>query len=198
MQRREGFITEQIKKYTDIIGRVLSKKRFNHSLNVADMCFQLAQAYGEDSIKAYTAGILHDIMKEQPPEDLEMRVKLSRLSPDPVELVTPALWHAVAGAAYVRDELHIADGELINAIRFHTIGRANMTVLEKIVYLGDLVSKDRQFDDVEKYRELAFKDLDAAMYAALKLSVTETLEKNGQIPAYTINAYNYYNKLQGV
>jgi len=197
MQRREGFITEQIKKYTDIIGRTLSKKRFNHSLNVADMCFRLAQAYGEDSIKAYTAGILHDIMKEQPPEDLEMRVKLSGLSPDPVELVTPALWHAVAGAAYVRDEFH-EDGDLINAIRFHTIGRDNMSVMEKILYLGDLVSKDRQFDDVEKYRESAFKDLNAAMYAALKLSVTETLEKNGQIPAHTINAYNYYNKLQGV
>lgn len=176
----------------------MSKKRFNHSLNVADMCFRLAQAYGEDSIKAYTAGILHDIMKEQPPEDLALRTKLSGLSPDPVELTTPALWHAVAGAAYVRDELGIADSDLINAIRFHTIGRENMSVLEKIVYLGDLVSKDRQFDDIEKYRDLAFEDLDAAMYAALKLSVFETLEKNGKIPAYTINAYNYYNKIQGV
>jgi len=177
---------------------MLSKKRYTHSINVADMSFRLAQRYGEDSEKAYTAGILHDIMKEQSPEELAKRVERSGLNPDPVELTTPALWHAVAGAAYVRDELGIADTDIISAIRFHTIGRGRMSALEKILYLGDLVSKDRQFDDVEKYRELAFDNLDNAMYRAIKMSISETLEKNGGIPAYTINAYNYFNKLQGV
>jgi len=162
------------------------------------MCYRLAQRYGEDGVKAYTAGILHDIMKERSPEELAMLAKASRLSPDPIELTTPALRHAIAGAAFIRDKLRINDPDLINAVRFHTVGRPGMSPLEKIVYLGDMVSKDRQFDDIEKYRELAFADLDAAMYRSVRLGIYETLDKNGQIPTYTFNAYNYYNNIQGV
>jgi len=160
------------------------------------MCYSLAREHGEDPVKAYTVGILHDIMKEQPPDELAARVKLSGLDPDPVELITPALWHAVAGAAYARDELGVSDSDMINSIRFHTIGRAGMSLLEKITYLGDLTSKDRQFDEVEEYREAAMKNLDETMFKAIKMSVFETLEKNGKIPAYTIYAYNYYNIIQ--
>ena len=136
---------------------MLSKKRYNHSINVADTCFRLAEVYGEDLIKAYTAGILHDIMKEQSPETLLSRVVTSKLHPDPVELLTPALWHAIAGAAYAKQTLGIHDKDIINSIRFHTVGRANMSDLEKIVYLGDLISKDRSFPDVSQFRAYAFE-----------------------------------------
>ncbi|MDR0197664.1 MAG: bis(5'-nucleosyl)-tetraphosphatase (symmetrical) YqeK [Oscillospiraceae bacterium] len=181
-------------EYEPLIKKMLSKKRYVHSVNVADMCVYLAKRYGEDAGRAYTAGILHDIMKERPPEELLERAAGSGLSPDPVELAVPALRHAVAGGHYAKSELGITDGDVINSIRFHTIGRANMTLLEKIVYLGDLVSKERDFPDVEKHRDYVNKDLDFAMYQALKLAITDTLRKNGKIPAYTLQAYNCYNE----
>jgi predicted HD superfamily hydrolase involved in NAD metabolism len=187
--------------YESIIKEKLGKKRYTHSINVAEVCVKLAKKYNLNNLdieKAHITGILHDVMKEQPPEELHERIKNSSFMepPDPVELETHALWHALAGSCYVRDELKITDEDIINSIRFHTIGRPGMTVLEKIIYLGDLISKDRDFHGIEKYRAYAFDNLDSAMYHALKLGIGETLQKNGKIPVYTFQAYNYYNQFK--
>ncbi|MCL2633318.1 MAG: bis(5'-nucleosyl)-tetraphosphatase (symmetrical) YqeK [Oscillospiraceae bacterium] len=179
--------------YEKIVREKLRDKRYNHSVNVADMCVQLAKKHGCDCEKAYIAGMLHDVMKELPMEEMCGIVESSGLQPDSIELVTPALWHGIAAAVYVRDELHIKDSDIINSIRFHTVGRGGMSILEKIVYLGDLVSVDRVFYDVEIYREYSFSDLDYAMYMALKWGICETLRKDGQIPVFTLQAYNYFN-----
>ncbi|MDR0221929.1 MAG: bis(5'-nucleosyl)-tetraphosphatase (symmetrical) YqeK [Oscillospiraceae bacterium] len=186
--------------YEPLIKKLLSKKRYTHSINVADMCVHLAKQYGENQEKAYMAGILHDIMKEGSPDDIRARTEAwgtapaNRFPPDPIELVAPALWHAPAGGHYAKTELGVTDWDILNAIRFHTIGRADMSLLEKIVYLGDLVSKDREFSDVDKFRCYVKENLDFAMYQALKITITDTLRKNGKIPYYTLDAYNFYNK----
>ena len=172
-------------------------KRYIHSLNVAIMCGMLAKRHGagiEASEKAYIAGLLHDIMKALPHEEAQDIVQKSDLSPDPVEIDAPKLWHAIAGAQYVRDTLKITDVEIINAIRFHTIARAGMSVVEKIVYLADKISFERDFDDVGEVRAAAFEDLDLGVYEAIKVGMEKTLEKCGQIPAYTYEAYNYYKQ----
>lgn len=185
-------MTDEIQRYTELVRGCLSNKRYKHSVAVADMCFKLAALHGADPVEAYTAGILHDIRKETAPELIKKEAAKSGLCPDPVELRTPALWHAVAGAAYVRDVLGVENPDIIGAIRFHTIARADMTRLEKVVYLGDLVSKDRQYDDVEKFRRLAFEDLDNAMFEAVRWSIEDTIGKSGRIPRYTFEAYGFY------
>lgn len=189
-------MNEEIDGYIKLVKKTISEKRALHSRNVADMCFKLASAHGEDPIKAYTAGILHDIRKEAPPNVIKNETAVSGLSPDPIELVTPQLWHAVAGAYFVKTNLHIKDKDIINAIRFHTIGRAEMSKLEKIVYLSDLTSKDRSYPDVEKYRKYAFDDLDNAMFHAVRWSIKNTMAKNGRLPRYTFEAYNYFVKAE--
>ena len=86
----------------------------------------------------------------------------------------------------------IEDKDIINAVRFHTIGRAGMTRLEEIVYIGDLISADRSYNGVKKFRKLAYQDMDRVMLEALIFSIVSVTEKKGLIPEYTLEAYNQY------
>lgn len=185
---------EEFDAYEQLIKERLSKKRFNHSMNVAEACFDLAERYGADKKRCYLAGLLHDVMKEDSKEKQREMTIESGLFPDPAECETPALWHAVAGAVFVRDELNISDEEIIRAIRFHTIGCAEMSLLEKIVYLGDMISEDRDYKDVDKFRDFCYDDIDKAMSIALIYNVQSVCKKCGLIPRYSFEAYNYYMK----
>ncbi|MGN0606099.1 MAG: bis(5'-nucleosyl)-tetraphosphatase (symmetrical) YqeK [Oscillospiraceae bacterium] len=181
--------TEKIKEY---LKENLSKKRYTHSLNVADECRNMAEIYGEDVEKCYFAGLVHDICKEIPAEKQREMVLKSHRSVSMSELSSKQLWHAIAGAWYVENELGIKDNDIINAVRFHTIARAGMSRTEEIVYLGDLVSADRTFKDVKRMRKLAYSDINKAMLEALRFSVQNVVEKCGYLPNYTIEAYNQY------
>ena len=187
-----SIVTEKQKEYKTLIKSILSKKRYEHCCNVAEMCKKLAEMNGGDSERAFTAGLLHDIHKEIDPEIMKREVLESGFDVDPVELESKPLWHAIASAHYCRTELGITDEEMLSAIRYHTVGKAEMTLLEKIVYLGDLVSAERDFKDVEVYREYVLDNLDNAMFQVMKWSIPSTIKKGGKIPISSINAYNYY------
>lgn len=186
----------EIKKYTAYIQSVQSDERFEHSVAVAEMCEKLAKVYGEDPQKAYFAGILHDIRKEADKQIQKEEMQQSDMDVTEVEKETAGLWHAVSGAEFCKTVYHITDSDILNAIRFHTVARAEMSPLEKIVYIGDKVSMERDFPDVKKYRGYALDSLDNAMYQLLKFSINRTLKKNGKIPHFTFEAYNYYADFQ--
>lgn len=183
---------EEFDKYEKLIKERLSKKRFNHSMNVAEACYSLADRYGADKKRCYLAGLLHDVMKEELPEKQKQMTVESGMLPDTAEVESPPLWHAVAGAVYVRDKLDIADEEILAAIRFHTIGCAKMTLLEKIVYLGDMISEDRDYKDVDKFRKFCYDDINVAMSVALIYNIESVCKKCGKLPHYSFEAYNYY------
>lgn len=185
---------DEKKKY---LKKILSAKRYSHSLNVAAECRKLAIKYGEDSDKAYFAGLLHDICKELPDEKQLELVKKSTFTVCREELETRSLWHAVAGAYFIKTEFGVEDIDLLNSIRFHTVGRAGMSRLEEIVYLGDLVSADRDYKDVDKMRKLAYSDLNSAMLEALAFSMKSVIKKGGLIPLCTAEGYNFYTRLVG-
>ena len=173
----------------------LSKKRFIHSLNVADESRILAEMYGEDCDKAYFAGLLHDICKEDPPE-VQLKLTMeSGLSVNKEELESRPLWHGIAGAYFIQNEFNIHDIDIINSIRFHTVGRAGMSRLEEIIYIADLISADRDYKDVYKMRKLAVTHLNQAMSEGLKYSMESVIKKNGLIPSYTVEGYNFYTRL---
>ena len=178
--------------YMELIKGMMGKKRFIHSVSVADMCVKLAEINGEDKQRAYTAGILHDIRKEADADTQKKEMMLSGFYVDPAELYSKSTWHGIAGAYYVRNVLGITDGEICSAIRFHTVGKAAMTRLEKIVYLGDLVCMERDYPEVEKYRAYALKSLDLGMYQAVKWLIPDLIAKEKKVPVCTIEAYNYY------
>lgn len=189
-------MNQDLKEYEQIIKPLMGNKRFKHSVNVADMCVTLAKKFGEDEDKAYTAGILHDCRKEIDKNAMLAEAEKSEYYIDPAERDCFKLWHGIAGAYYVKNVLKIEDRDILNAIRFHTVGRAYMSRLEKIVFLADMVSKDRDYPHVEKYREAVLKSLDNGMFQTLRWSIMKTAEDGNKIPICTIEAYNFYSKFQ--
>ncbi|MBO7472767.1 MAG: nicotinate-nucleotide adenylyltransferase [Ruminococcus sp.] len=173
----------------------LTVKRYTHSLNVATECKKLAEKYGEDPDKAYFAGLLHDICKELPEEEQKALVLESGFTVCREEMETRSLLHGIAGAYYIKKEFGIEDIDILNSVRFHTVGRAGMSRLEEIVYIGDLISAERDYKDVDKMRRLAYTDLNAAMLEAFAFSMKSVIKKGGVIPICTVEGYNFYTRL---
>ena len=140
-------------QYIDIIKPMLTQKRFEHSLNVSEEAVKLAKKYGADTEKAELAGLLHDILKDTPPEkQLKILADFGIIMRD-VELSAKKFWHAISGAVYIKHVLHIEDEDVYNAVRYHTTGRKNMTLLEKVIFIADFISKDRNYPGVEDMRK---------------------------------------------
>ena len=184
---------DEKKKY---IKEHLSAKRYGHSLNVAAECRKLAEKYGEDPDKAYFAGLLHDVCKELPEDEQRELVISSGFIYSREELDTKSLHHAIAGAGFVKKHFGVEDIDILNAIRFHTVGRAGMSRLEEIVYLGDLISAERDYKDVDKMRKLAYSSLNAAMLEAFAFSIKSVIKKGGFVPVCTVEGYNFYTRLE--
>ncbi len=174
----------------------LSKKRYIHSVNVAQQAKILAKINYFDEDKSYLAGLLHDVCKEIPPKEQEAYVLSSLMDVDEVEKKSRPLWHAIAGAEFIRVHYGIDDEDILNSIRYHTVARAGMSTLEKIIYLADLTSADRSYKDIAQIRKICEKNLDEGMIYALKFSITDSVSKSNTIPQCTIKAYNYYLKTE--
>lgn len=184
-----------IGKYKAYLKDNLSKKRYNHSVNVAGAALELARKYGGDADKAYIAGLLHDCAKELDiDKQLELAVK-SNLDVCDIEKRATPLYHAIAGSELVKTEFDITDKEIIHAIRYHTVACKDMPKLSQIVYLADLISEDRDYKDVKKMRKYADQSLEKAMYEALKFSIADSVSKGNSIPVCTLEAYNDFAAL---
>ena len=137
-----------ISDYKKIIRERMGDYRFSHSVNVAKEAKKLAKHYGADENKAEIAGILHDITKEMPKEQQLQIIIDSGIILDNVQLHAPKLWHGMSGSIVVRDELGIDDEDILNAIRYHTTGRAGMSLLEKVIFTADFTSEERTYSSL--------------------------------------------------
>ena len=147
--------------------RTLSPYRFRHTLSVAQTAVLLANRFGVNPYQAHTAGMLHDCAKGIDAPQLLRLIKTGGVSADELELSMPALLHAPAGAVLAKMEYHVSNPAILAAIRWHTTGRRNMTPLEKVVYLADMIEPGREpFEGLEEIRQLAKTDLDAAVHMA--------------------------------
>ena len=185
--------------YLSEIEKRLTYGRFVHSLNVADCAKALAERYGADPAKAYTAGLVHDIMKDTPKDALREYVIKSVGGDDRVLMSQKALWHAIAGAYALEHELGVDDKEILLAVRYHTSGRAGMTLLEKIVFTADFISADRNYPGAEEMRVYAFRSLAEAMEEGLNFTIKDLCGKRRPIYRDTVDAYNeaVFARMQG-
>ncbi|MBC8535704.1 bis(5'-nucleosyl)-tetraphosphatase (symmetrical) YqeK [Feifania hominis] len=174
-----------------LLEQMLSEKRFRHSLSVRDEAVRLARRYGADEQKAEIAGLYHDVTKDMgPAEQLKMCDEFGIML-NAVERSSYKLLHALTGACYTRERLGVDDEEIFGAIYYHTTGRADMTLLEKIIYMADYVEPLRDFDGVEPVRAIVYEDLDRALLLALDNSFFELLGKHAQIHPNTLEARNF-------
>jgi predicted HD superfamily hydrolase involved in NAD metabolism len=173
----------------EIVKKQLTEHRYQHTLGVMETAIQLAKQYGADVKKAELAAIFHDYAKFRSKEEMK-QIILEQNMPNDLLVYNTELWHAPVGAYLVKTEVGIQDEDILDAIRYHTSGRANMTLLEKIVYVADYIEPGRIFPGVDEVRELAQQDLDKALIKALQNTIQFLLKKNQPIYPDTIHTYN--------
>ncbi|WP_294728074.1 bis(5'-nucleosyl)-tetraphosphatase (symmetrical) YqeK [Fusobacterium nucleatum] len=145
----------------EIVKSKMSLKRFTHTLGVVEMSEKLAKIYNANIEKCKVAALLHDICKEMNMEYIKNICKnnfINELSEEDLE--NNEILHGFAGAYYVKNELGINDKEILNAIKYHTVGAKDMTLLKKIVYIADAIEYGRNYPSVVEIREETFKNLD--------------------------------------
>ena len=185
-------LMDQAPVYISFLEDRLKPKRFQHSLNVAQSAVELAARFGADEDKAYIAGLLHDVTKNDSHENQLQILREHDILLSEVEENNPKLWHAMSGSLFVQDHFGVADPEIIGAIRYHTTGKAGMTLLEKVIYIADYISAERDYSDVDVMRRLSKISLEQASLYALKFSLSSLTEK--QKPIHP-DSLAYYNEL---
>jgi predicted HD superfamily hydrolase involved in NAD metabolism len=165
------------KKIIEYIESHMTEKRRIHTYAVADEAKRLARRYGEDMEKAEIAALFHDFFRGIPLKELNGYVKESGLGS--VYLNNANLAHSKVAAFVMERDFNIQDRDIINAVSFHTTGRAGMSGLEKIIYLADAIEPNRSYPGVGRIRELAYEDLDRACFESLERSI-EYVKQKGQ------------------
>ena len=169
----------------------LKSSRIAHVAGVENEAVMLARHWGEDMELAAEAGILHDITKALSFEEQLIMCEKYGIILDNTEAESPALLHAKTGAALARELFGISK-PVYDAIYWHTTGRPDMSLLEKIVYLADVIEPGRDFPGVERLRELSYTDIDKAMAEALLGSIEE-VKSHGRTPhENSVEAYLWY------
>ena len=174
----------------------LTPERYQHTISVMYTCAALAMRYGCDIEKALTAGLLHDCAKCIP-NDKKLKIcKKNGIAVSRTEHENPFLLHAKVGEYLAREKYGIEDEEILGAIRYHTTGRADMTLLEKITYIADYIEPWRnKAPNLEVIREAAFSDIDRAIYVIFRDTLQYLQHTGNEIDQTTRTAYEYYYQL---
>lgn len=179
-----------IAEYKKIIKSMMSENRYNHCVNVSKEAVKLAKRYGGDEEKAAIAGILHDITKEMPKEE-QLQIMLDcGIILDDIQKNAPKLWHGISGSVYIKKHFGIEDEDILNAICYHTTGRAGMSLLEKIIFVADFTSEERTYKGVATMRKKSRKSLEDAMLYGFKFTFSDLSSRELAIHPDELACYN--------
>ncbi len=167
----------------------LTESRFQHVLRVEQTAINLAEKNGVDPERASVAGLVHDYAKQRPDEDFIQAIKDYHLDSDLLNYGN-AIWHGVVGWIFVKNELQINDIEVLNAVRYHTVGHQYMTLLEQIVYMADYIEPGRDFSGVDEARKITATNLQAGVALQTKQTLSYLVKKNKPVFPQTIVTYN--------
>ena len=182
------------KDYLPIVKGMVKETRYVHTLGVVNDAIRLATFYSLDSNKARIAASLHDIAKYMSDEEMKKLI-VDEWGMEVFDSLPKGAYHAYAGCVYVHKNLGIDDEDILNAIKNHTLGRPNMSSLEKIIYISDFIEPSRGTTASNEARRIAYQSLDKAMLYCLEF-ITNYLEKKGSyVPTVTYDAIKYYKEI---
>lgn len=178
----------------------LKESRFKHSLSVRDTAVKLAEKYDADVEKARLAGLVHDCAKNLKSSEIIDICTEAGYNLNEVEICNPEILHGLAGSIIAKNKMGIVDEDVLSAVRFHTTGKKNMTLLEKLIYIADYVEPLRDFPGVDELRKTINKNLDEAMLLSFDQTIKYVMKRGMLIHLDTVEARNYmiYNKEQVV
>lgn len=173
-----------------IVKSKLSEKRFYHSECVVERCIEYAQIYGVDVEKAKIAGIAHDIAKEIPEENQIRIAEEYGVMLDEIEKINISLIHSKLGAEIVKKDFECSE-DICESIKWHTTGKEDMSLMEKIVLIADATGKDRTWDNTDYLYNLAKENIDKAIVELLKECIIDVINREKILHPNSIKAYNY-------
>lgn len=180
------------------MARVLKPKRYLHVLGVQFTCASLAMKYGADLEKAQIAGLLHDCAKNLSDEMQLKECRKFSLDVSEIETRVPSLLHSKLGAYYAVSKYGVNDEDILKAITYHTTGRPNMTILEKIVYVADYIEPSRPVEKMRglaKIRNVAFEDIDKAIVMIASNTIDYVKSRPGEIDETSLQTLAYYQNV---
>lgn len=186
------FVNLPMAQLEPVVVRLLNPNRVNHVLGCRDTAVALAKKWGADEADAARAGILHDITKAlDGPLQLTLCRAYGRILDD-FSRKYPKTLHALTGSL-VAERIFGENKAVVSAIESHTTGKANMNLLETIIYVADYMEPNRDFPGVEKLRALAFTDLRAALKLGLEMTLDHLKEQGGEVSPASREALAYLN-----
>lgn len=185
-------ITQKLRKELE---KELKPDRYDHTLGVAYTSASLAMVHGANVEKALIAGFLHDCAKCLSHDEQLSICEKNNIEVTDVERRNHSLLHAKAGIYIASTKYEVRDPEILNAIRYHTTGRENMSLLEKIVYIADFIEPNRKpLDDMNIIRKEAFEDIDKCLAHILHNSIIYLRTIGKECDDTTMKAYEFYKK----
>lgn len=184
-------------KYEELYKEVknrLSEKRFRHSEGVVKRAIEYAQIYNVDIDTVKLVAIAHDIAKELTADEVEEYIQKYNIILDDIEKINKELIHAKIGAYICKNEYNFTE-DMTNAVKYHTTGREDMSILEKIIYLADATEENRKYCS-SNYVDTIKKNIDQGIIDICKWVIDRLLETDGIIHLDSIKCYNYYTKLK--
>ena len=187
---------DRMDEIDEALRKLLPKKRYRHSQGVRFISAALAMAHGADLKKAETAGLLHDCAKYLPDKELYKLSRKNHVELSEAEERNPALIHAKLGEYFAKSKYKIDDPEILSAIRYHTTGRADMTLLEKIVFTADYIEPMRfKSISLPLIRKTAFEDIDECVFLIMQDTLNYLANTTKDIDKTTAKAYNFYKEI---
>lgn len=188
-------ITDYINdKNLKILKKDIGEERFFHSMGVMEVCKKLALNYDVDENKAMLAGMFHDCGKFIVKENAYIFIKDHKIELEDETLNNYQLLHPALGYYVGKIKYGIPNEEVLNSIFYHTTLRENPTILDKIVYIGDAIEPNRDYDGVEYFRKLAFEDIDLAVLESLEKTLIDLIDKKKHIGSKSIESRNWLLK----
>lgn len=172
------------------VKNTLSEKRFNHTLGVIKRAVEYAKIYNVNIKDVEIAALSHDIAKEKSFEESMKKAKELNIQLDEIEIKNFNLLHAKIGAEIIKNKYHFSD-DIINAIKYHTTGREDMSLLEKIIFLADATEENRNYPELESLVNLIKEDINKGMIFTLKWTIDDLIQKEKIIHMDSIKAYNF-------
>lgn len=181
-----------LEKLRDIVRKRVTEKRYIHTLGVEEKAVELAKKYGVNEEKVRVAAILHDIAKSMKIDKMEEICKANfsdELTEEDMKI--SEILHGFVGYIIVRDELKIDDIEILEAIKYHTIGKKGLSLLGRIIYIADGIEKNRVYPGVDKIRELVNRNLDEGIIYEIDRKIVYLESVGGKIHKNTLEMRNW-------
>lgn len=181
-----------IEQMREKLKQVLTEKRYNHSIGVMNTAVEMAEHFGADVEKTRIAALLHDCAKNYSSSEMFELCERYNVILDDITRSSRGLIHGFLGAVIAEKYYGVTDPEIYDAIYYHTIGKPDMSLITKIIYIADGIEPSRNFEGVDRIRDMVYEDIDRALVLQIDYTIRSVINKGGLLHTNTIDTRNFY------